>query len=222
MSERRDGFDAVLFDIDGTLVDSNYQHVDAWQLAFDEVGIEVEARRIHQAIGMDSDRLLQELIGASAERDGERATEAHARFYGDRRGRLRAFPGARALLDRLTAQETAVVLATSAAPEELEVLLGVLELAEGDILTTDSGDVETAKPHPDLVHVALERAGTDASRAVFVGDTVWDMIAAKRAGVATVAVLTGGIGAAELLAAGADEVVDGVEDLLDREDWPRA
>ncbi|MFW8745748.1 HAD family hydrolase, partial [Mesorhizobium japonicum] len=110
----------------------------------------------------------------------------------------------------------AVVLATSAPSDEMEILLEVLGLQEGDLVTTDADDVDEAKPHPGIVQVALARAAVDAERAVFVGDSVWDMVAARRAGVAAVGVRSGGVGAEELSAAGAREVVADAQELLAR------
>ena len=203
--------DAVLFDIDGTLVDSNYLHVHAWSDAFAEVGHPVPSWRIHRAIGRDSTGLLEALLGEDdAERLGERATEVHGRRYAELADRLRVLPGVHDLLDALSAAGIAVVLATSAPPEELEKLRAVLDIEPDLTAVTDADDVETAKPAPDIVGVALERAGTPADRAVFVGDTVWDVAAAKRAGVPCVGLRSGGVGEAELTDAGAVAVYDDI------------
>ena len=212
---------AVLFDVDGTLVDSNYLHVDAWQRALAAVGRPVDAWRIHRGIGMDSGGLLADLLGDDADALGERAAEAHSRLYGELADRLRALPGARELIGSLRSRGVAVVLATSAPDEELAVLLRVLGLVEGEVATTNADDVDAAKPHPGIVQVALDRVGTRPEEAVLVGDSVWDMVAAHRAGVAAIGVRSGGVGADELADAGAGEVVDDVHALLRRgADWP--
>ncbi|MGN6325582.1 HAD family hydrolase [Pseudolysinimonas sp.] len=212
---------AVLFDIDGTLVDSNYLHIDAWHRAFADLGAPVDAWRIHRDIGMDSGGLLDDLLGDRAEELGDRAKDEHTRLYREQAPRLRPLPGARELIGALRERGLIVVLATSAPADELELLLGVLGVGEGELPTTDADDVDEAKPHPGIVQIALDRAGVGADEAVFVGDSVWDMVAAGRAGVAAVGVRSGGVGADELADGGAGEVVDGVSELLARGDaWP--
>jgi HAD superfamily hydrolase (TIGR01509 family) len=212
---------AVLFDVDGTLVDSNYLHVDAWHRSFADIGRPVDAWRIHRDIGMDSGGLLQDLLGDDVDEFGDRAKEGHSERYSAMTDRLRPLPGARELIAALRERGLAVVLATSAPGEELEVLMRVLGLDEGDVPTTNADDVDEAKPHPGIVQVALERAGVSADEAVFVGDSVWDMVAAQRAGVSGLGVRSGGFGADELSAAGAGEVVDDVAELLARGSaWP--
>ena len=199
---------AVLFDIDGTLVDSNYLHVDAWGRAFAEVGRPVEAWRIHRSIGLDGDKLLDALLGDDVEERGDHAKELHTEYYSRLTDRLRALPHAVTLLHALSDAGIRVVLATSAPKDELDILLAVLDCDDALHATTSSDDVGTAKPEPDIVNVALERAGVDASEALFVGDAVWDMKAAGHAGVRAIGVRTGGISSAELLDAGALRVFD--------------
>ena len=205
---------AVLFDIDGTLVDSNYLHVDAWSRAFAEAGTPVDTWRIHRAIGMDSGKLLDELLGDAADSAGPVAKEAHARLYAGMSERLRVFAGARELLQVLADRGHTIVLATSAPPEELEMLLEVLDMGDTLDVVTSAQDAETAKPDPDILTVAVERAGVSPDRAVMVGDAVWDVQAAARAGVPCVGVLSGGTGRDELRAAGAVAVYDDVAGLL--------
>lgn len=209
---------AVLFDIDGTLVDSNYLHVDAWDRALADVGHPVDAWRIHRAIGMDSSRLLETLLGDDADELGDRAKDRHAHHYEASSGRLRSFDGAQVLLRELHGRGLQVVLATSAPPDELEVLLSVLDVDDALSEVTSSSDVETAKPEPDIVRVALDKAGVSAESAIFVGDAVWDVEAAKRAGVGVIGVLSGGVSAQELRDAGAIAVYDDVRDLFDHLD----
>ena len=207
---------AVLFDIDGTLIDSNYLHIQAWSEALEKVGRPVDHCRVHRAIGMDSTKLLESLIGDDADGDvGERATRRHSKRYRKLAPRLRKFDGARELLAKVRELGLQVVLATSAKPEELERLLEVLDAERSISAVTSAEDVEQAKPEPDLVVVALQKAGVAADQAILIGDTVWDGEAARRAGVRFIGVLSGGIGAAELLAAGAIAVYDNVQQLLD-------
>lgn len=205
----------MLFDVDGTLVDSNYLHVHAWQRAFTQAGFDVEAWRTHRSIGMDGSILVRSLTGDQSGDVVDRLKHAHADFYRQTAEMLRALPGARALLDEVAALGLQVVLATSAPEDELSVLREVL--GRDDILSavTSSADVDTAKPQPDIVQVALQRAGVTADRAVFVGDTIWDIRAATRAGVSCVCVRSGGIGRHELEAEGASAVFDNPRQLLE-------
>jgi HAD superfamily hydrolase (TIGR01509 family) len=205
---------AVLFDIDGTLVDSNYLHVEAWHHAFAAVGHPVDAWRIHRSIGMDSAKLLDALLGDAAETVGDDAKQKHSEYYASLSDRLRPIEGARELLDALSERGQTVVLATSAPQDELETLLEVLDVGPDVDAVTSSEDVGTAKPDPDIIEVALEKADVPAERAVLVGDAVWDVKAAARAGVRSIGVLSGGYSAAELRDAGAIAVYDDVADLL--------
>ena len=206
---------AVLFDIDGTLVDSNYLHIDAWTRALAEVGVPTDAWRIHRGIGMDSSKLLAEVLGNQQDELGDAAKYAHTRHYAALEDRLRAFDGARELLRELHSRALTVVLATSAPGEELQKLRACLDVEDALDAVTSSEDVDEAKPDPDIVRVALDKAGVAASEAIFVGDTVWDAAAAGRAGVDFVGVLSGGISAAELREAGAVTVYRDVAELLD-------
>ena len=207
--------EAVLFDIDGTLVDSNYLHIDTWDRAFQEAGRPVDIWRIHRAIGMDSAELLKTVLGDDPDGVAERAKELHGDYYKAEAERLRPFDGAAELVRSLLDRGVAVVLATSAPEDELEILLEVLGLSKDEVATTSSGDVETAKPEPGIIEAALEKAGVGPDRAVMVGDTVWDVIAAKRAGVPTIGVRSGGIAEEELTGAGAIEVHDDTRALLE-------
>lgn len=215
-SARSSSAPAVLFDVDGTLVDSNYLHVHAWQRAFTQAGFDVEAWRTHRSIGMDGSILVRSLTGDQSGDVVDRLKHAHAHFYRQTAEMLRALPGARALLDKVAALGLQVVLATSAPEDELSVLREVL--GRDDILSavTSSADVDTAKPQPDIVEVALQRAGVTADRAVFVGDTIWDIRAATRAGVSCVCVRSGGIARHELEAEGASAVFDNPRQLLEK------
>ncbi len=212
---------AVLFDIDGTLVDSTYLHVHAWAHAFadlaDDLPAPVDAWRIHRGIGMGSALLLADLLGEqAADRLGDRAKSRHEHHYGEltRAGLQRAFDGARDLVRAVAERGARAVLATSAGPAELEQLRAVLDLDDVVAGITSAKDVEAAKPEPDLVHAALRVAAVPAERAVLVGDTGWDVEAAQRAGVACVAVRSGGWSEAELREAGAAAVYRDVAALL--------
>ena len=207
MTDRR----GVLFDLDGTLVDTNYLHVYAWWQAFREGGHDVDLADVHRRIGMGAPMLIEELVG----KEDEELEEAHSRWYGQFLRQLRPFDGARELIRRCVDAGLVVVFASSASEQETEALLRALDVDDLVTSVTASHDVEDAKPEPDVVGVALERGGLAPDSALLVGDTVWDMKAASRAGVRGVAVLTGGIGRAELQEAGAIEVYDSVKALLD-------
>ncbi|SOX56402.1 HAD family hydrolase [Mycobacterium ahvazicum] len=206
---------AVLFDVDGTLVDSAYLHVYAWQRAFDAEGLAVAAWKIHRGIGMDGSTLVRSLSGDAPADVQERLSDGHSRYYREISGLLAPLPGARELLHRVAELGLQVVLASSAPEDELETLRKVLDCDDVISATTSSHDVDTAKPEPGIVQVALDRAGVTAEQAVFVGDAVWDAHAAKAAGVPCIGVLSGGVSDAELQAAGAAPIFDDPQDLLD-------
>ena len=205
---------AVLFDVDGTLIDSNYLHVEAWSRAFAEVGQPVDAWRIHAAIGMDFSLLLKTLLGDRADEPGERAAELHGRFYGEVSQNLRPLSGARELVREVARRGHIAVLATSAPENELAALREALRVDDFISMATSSEDVAVAKPEPDIVNVALERAGVDGCDAVFVGDFRWDVESSARAGVRCVARRSGGTGALKLFNAGAFFVWDDPAELL--------
>jgi HAD superfamily hydrolase (TIGR01509 family) len=204
----------VLFDIDGTLVDSNYAHVHAWVRAFRTEDVDVDAWRVHRCIGMDGDALLDTLCGESSDEVRERVQGLHSRFYLDSGDLLRPLPGARELLRFVARSGLQVVLATSAPDDELALLRRVLDCDEVVSAVTSSEDVDTAKPEPGIIEVALERAGVTPDRAVFVGDAVWDVQACVRAAVPCIGLLSGGVGHDELHAEGAVAVFDDARDLL--------
>jgi HAD superfamily hydrolase (TIGR01509 family) len=208
----------VLFDVDGTLVDSNYLHVHAWYRAFIEAEVGVEAWRIHRSIGMDGSTLLATLAENADDDTRSRLKDLHSRYYRETAPLLRRLPGARELLVAVDKLGLQIVLATSAPEDELSLLREVLGSDDLVSAVTSSNDVDTAKPQPDIVHVALDRAGVDAGQAVFVGDTVWDVEACERAGVPTIAVLSGGVSRGELEIAGAQAVFENPRDLCDHLD----
>ena len=203
---------AVLFDVDGTLVDTNYLHVLAWRRVFLARGeAEVTSARIHGLVGMGTEELLETLFG----RPRPELKEERARQFAALKAEIRAFPRAGELLRALHDRGVRVVLATSAEKSDLEPILEAIGADEAIDAVTSSADVEQAKPAPDLFCVALEEAGTAPEATVVVGDTVWDVKAAGRAGLPCVAVTSGGISRDELETAGAVAVYDDVGALLD-------
>jgi HAD superfamily hydrolase (TIGR01509 family) len=206
---------AVVFDIDGTLVDSNFLHVDAWNAAFTELGLSVPSWRIQRAIGADSAELLDQLIGDQTDDIQSKASDLHSSHYQELTPRLQLLPGAQDLLRAVTERGSRVVLATSSPQPELDHLLALLDSDDVIYAVTSSEDVEKAKPAPDLIATALSKAGVDSKHAVMIGDAVWDIKAAAAAGVATIALHSGGTGRVELQQAGAVAVYDDARDLLD-------
>jgi HAD superfamily hydrolase (TIGR01549 family) len=203
---------AAILDIDGTLVDTNFHHAIAWYRAFHQHDVVLPIWRIHRHIGMGGDQLVEALAGERVEDEqGDDIRAAEKVLYSELIGEVEPLEGARGLIEDLKGQGHAVVLASSAKEDEVEHYLGLLdarELADG---WTTSADVEATKPEPDLVQAAVEKAG--GGDAVMVGDTTWDCEAAGRAGVETVAVLTGGFSEAELRDAGAVAVYQSIQDL---------
>ncbi|ULE35854.1 HAD family hydrolase [Mycobacterium sp. IDR2000157661] len=203
----------MLFDVDGTLVDSNYLHVHAWHRAFEEAGVPVEAWRIHRSIGMDGTTLVNTLAADGDEETRSLAKDLHSRYYRELAPMLKPLPGARGLVEAVYKLQVQVVLATSAPEDELQILRQVLDCDDLVAAVTSSEDVDTAKPRPDIVKVALDRAKVSAQHAVFVGDTVWDVEACNRAGVKSIGVLSGGVSRGELEKAGAQRVFENSLDL---------
>lgn len=208
---------AVLFDIDGTLVDTNYFHSLAWWRALRDAGEDIPVSAIHPLIGMGSDKLLEALLGE--EREGLR--EAHAEKYRPFKAEIRAFPGAGDLLAAVAKRGARVVLATSSAEADLEEALEAIGAEDSISEIVHGDDVEASKPAPDIFLTALDKADLDATATIVVGDSRWDIEASKRAGLKTVAVLTGGTTRHDLEEAGAVAVYSDVAELLDSlEDSP--
>ena len=204
---------AAILDVDGTLVDTNYHHAIAWYRAFRRHGVAPAIWRIHRHIGMGGDQLVDAVAGHGVERErGDEIRAAEDELYMEVIDEVRPFDGARELIGELKRRGNPVVLASSAKQEEVDHYLDLLEARDLAHGWTTSADVEATKPEPDLVRAALEAAGTD--EAVMVGDTTWDVEAAARAGLETLAVLTGGYSAGELRDAGAVAVFDSVFELL--------
>jgi len=206
---------AVFFDIDGTLVDSNAFHVEAWRRAFADAGHDIGAQAIGTQIGKGSDNLVPALIPGISDEDAEKLGHAHGTiFKGEYLEQVRPFPQARELVQRVHDSGRRVVLASSASAEELEhyqKLLGIEELVD---VTTTSDDVETTKPAPDIFAVARDKAGVDADAVVVVGDAPYDMEAAAKCGMTRVAVRSGGFDDATLRQAGAETIYDAAAAIL--------
>ncbi|MEU2157667.1 HAD family hydrolase [Streptomyces sp. NPDC019396] len=206
---------AALFDVDGTLTDTNHLHVVAWWEAFRQAGHAVAMRKIHRAIGLSAADLVAHLLGDARDRDEDEAlAAAHDTLYGTWFDRLPALDGAQDLLRTLAGRGWRIVLATSAGGGELKALRRAIDADEVIAGVASADDVEAGKPAPEPVHQALELVGVPAAEAVFVGDTVWDMKAASAAGVRAVALLSGGIPRADLEEAGAAAVYDDPAGLL--------
>ncbi|HTI32952.1 MAG TPA: HAD family hydrolase [Miltoncostaea sp.] len=198
---------AALVDIDGTLVDSNYQHAVAWFRAFRRHGVTCEVRVLHHLVGMGGDQLVTAAAGEDVERrHGDALREAEKAIFREVMDEVPPLPGARRLLETLAEHARAVVLSSSAKPDEAEHYVDLLDARDLVDGWTTSDDVDATKPAPDLIQAGLDLAG--GGPALMIGDSTWDCRAAARAGVPTVAVLSGGYCREELLEAGAVVVFD--------------
>jgi HAD superfamily hydrolase (TIGR01509 family) len=208
---------AFLFDLDGTLVDSVYQHVLAWRTALESAGIELSVWRIHRRIGMSGGLLVNALLReTSTPITAEQVAEVqrlHAEAYARQVSQLRPLPGARELLAYLTERGVPWTIATSGRIESARPALDVLGVgASVPVVTRDQ--VAHAKPDPDLFLAAAERLGVDIEHSIVVGDSVWDLLAARRARALSIGLLSGGYGHDELQSAGAYRVYEDPADLL--------
>ena len=206
---------SVLFDIDGTLVDSNEQHVTAWAFAFNVEGQPQELEDIRKQIGKGGDLLVPALLPDASEKMIERLGKRHGAYFKDMYlDHVRPFPGATELVAKVHASGRTIALASSAKREELEHYVELLGI--GDYLTasTSSDDVAASKPEPDIFAAALERLGAEPEDAVVVGDTPYDVIAALRAGIVTIGLTSGPFDRTELKEAGAIAVFADVGELL--------
>ena len=207
---------AFLFDLDGTLVDSVYQHVLAWRDALDETGIELSVWRIHRKIGMSGglfvNALMRETGRALTADEATRLRKLHAEAYRQRAARVLPLPGARELLRYLSEIGVPWAVATSGYLESAGPTLELLEIPGGvPVVTRDQ--VARAKPDPDLFLAAAERLGVGITDSIVVGDSVWDLLAARRARALGVGMLSGGYGQEELERAGAYRVYEDPADL---------
>ncbi|MEV8314819.1 HAD family hydrolase [Streptomyces sp. NPDC059900] len=206
---------AALFDVDGTLVDTNYLHVTAWWEAFRQAGHRVPMRAVHHAIGLGGTDLIAHVLGDERDQDQDATiSAAHKTLYATHFERLEAFEDAGQLLRSLAGEGWTIVLATSAGGGELDALRGAIGADDVITATASADDVDEGKPAAEPVAHALELAGASARDSVFVGDSVWDMQSGRRAGVTPVGLLSGGIPREALSRAGATEVYDDTAHLL--------
>lgn len=206
--------DTAIFDVDGTLVDTNYQHALAWFRAFRRFDITRPLWRIHRGIGMGGDQIVEALAGEEVEqRHGDELRDAWVEEFDPMLGEVKAFDGATELLEQLRRRGFKVVLASSGKPQHVEHFLDLIDGRSYAEAWTTSKDVETTKPAPDLMQVAT--AKVDGARPVALGDSTWDFVAAKKLDLPTIAVRTGGFSIGELEEAGADRIFDSLLELLD-------
>lgn len=208
------GLRGVLFDVDGTLVDTSFIHTLCWWQALRQVDFDAPMAVIHRAIGMGSAELVSHVLGEKAAEQTAEFAAAHDALYSTYWPSLRLLPGAAQLVTRCHQAGLVTVLATSASGRELGVLQRVLGIDDAIDHTTSSDDAESSKPAPDIVLAALDKAGLDAADAVFIGDSVWDMHASAKAGLACLGLECGGTSAAELREAGAKATYTDPADLL--------
>ncbi len=209
----------AILDVDGTLVDTNYQHALAWFRAFCRHGIVLPLWRIHRHIGMGGDQVVTALTDERTDEErGDEIRATESELYVELIDEVQPMQGSRELLEDLRERGHTVVLASSAKQEELDHYLDLLDARELANAWTTSADVEATKPAPDLVHAALGRAEASPDEAVMVGDTPWDVRAAAEANVPTLAVLTGGFAIEELEESGAERVFQSVAELRERLD----
>ena len=205
----------VLFDVDGTLVDTTYLHAVTWWEGFRAGGYDVPVAQIHRAVGMGSDRLLDHLLGGERDRSRDELIRAvHGERYAPFLSQLRPLPGAANLLRTCHERGQRVALASSATPEELSAMRRALAADDVVEVATSSGDAERSKPEPDIIDAALRRLGLETDQVVYVGDSIWDVAACAKLGVPCVALTCGGTSRAELAGAGAVAVYEDPADLL--------
>ena len=209
---------AYLFDLDGTLVDSVYQHVLAWKEALDKEGIDLSVWRIHRRIGMSgglfTNMLLRETVLDIRPERVERLRKLHAEAYLQYRDQVRPLPGARELLNCLTQNGSSWAVATSGRMETARLNLESLGIDPTVVPVVTRDQVKYGKPDPDLFLAAADRLGVEIEHSVVIGDAIWDMLAARRARALGVGLLSGGYGREELERAGAARVYDDPADLL--------
>lgn len=207
---------AVLFDVDGTLIDSAYIHTLAWWQAFRQAGYDVSMASIHRSVGMGGDRILARLLPDGRDRGGDSAIMAsHAAVFATFWPALRPLDGARELLVGCHDAGLAVALASSARKRDLEVLQAAIGADPFIDAATSSADAKESKPEPDILVAALDAVGVQASDAVYVGDAVWDIYAARKLDIPAIGLTCGGTGEAELRDAGAVEIYTGPRELLE-------
>lgn len=202
----------VLFDVDGTLVDTNYLHTLAWSRAFRQSGEWAPMNAIHRLVGMGGDNLIPELLG----HESPQAAEARTACYRDLIDEARVFPGARDLVAAVHDQGLATVLATSSPSDELDTLLELLEIDEFLDAKTTADDIDRSKPSPEVFLTAMSNASLDPARTLAIGDSIWDVEAARDAGIGCIGVESGGFSRHELSEAGAIHVYRDVKEIFDQ------
>jgi HAD superfamily hydrolase (TIGR01509 family) len=208
---------AALLDLDGTLIDANYQHALAWYRAFRRFDIVLPVWRLHRHIGMGGDQFVGAVAGDDVEhRLGDDLRDAHSAEFQPMRDECEPLEGAAALLRELKRRGLSVVLASSSNEDDLKFFVGKIGAEDCIDDWTSKDDVERTKPHPDPIDAALEKAGTDSG--VMVGDSRWDIEAAARAGLETICLITGGWSKQELLDHGAAAVFESLPDLIEHLD----
>lgn len=207
---------AVLFDVDGTLIDSSYLHTLAWWQAFRQAGCDVPMAGIHRAVGMGGDRILDHLLPPDRDPDGDDTImTSHAAVFSTFWPSLRRFDGARELLAQCFDSGLAVALASSARDRDLEMLRAAIGADAYIHAATSSADAKESKPAPDILIAALDAVDVPAANAVYVGDAVWDILAAGKLDMPAIGLTCGGTSEAELRDAGAAEVYENPRALLD-------
>ncbi len=209
---------AILFDVDGTLIDSNHLHAAAWREAFLHFGVDLPLDRIRSQIGKGGDNLIPALLPADLAEAKQEEIENYRGdlFKRDYLPRVVPFPGVRDLFERIAADGRKIVLASSAKEDELNYHLGLIGAEDLVSGSTSADDVEHSKPDPDIFAAALAKAGVEAGQALVVGDTPYDMQAAAKLGIRTLGFRCGGFPEEALRGAGAAELYDGPADLLAR------
>ncbi len=211
MLDQRMATPAVIFDVDGTLVDTNYLHTLAWARGFREAGETVSMSAIHRLIGMGSDQLIEELVN----HESEEASNGHTAHFEKLMPEIQPFPCAAEILAEVHKRGAKVVLASSASEDELDAMLEAIGPVDGSIdHIVKKDDVEESKPAPDIFRAAIEGAELDPAASLVVGDTLWDIEAAKQCDLPVVGILTGGVSRQELEEAGAVAVYEDVAQLL--------
>jgi HAD superfamily hydrolase (TIGR01509 family) len=205
----------VLFDVDGTLVDSSYLHTVAWWQAFRQAGLDVPMASIHRAVGMGGEKLLDHVLPHRNKSLDESVMAAHGAVFSTFWPALRPFDGARELLAQCCESGFAVALASSARERDLEALRSTLRADSFIHAATSANDAREGKPAPDILQAALAALGLEAPDVVYVGDAIWDVYAAAALGIPTIGLTCGGTGAAELREAGAVEIYASPRELLD-------
>ena len=196
----------IVLDVDGTLVDSNYQHAIAWHRAFRQHGYRAAIWEIHRHVGMGGDQFVKALLGEEAENaDGDELRDGHSEEFAKLIGEVEAIEGASELIAELDDAGATVIIGSSAEQDECDHYVEMLDAAERIAGATTSADAEHSKPDPELIETALEKFGSGGP-ALMIGDSTWDVLAAKAAGVPTLALLTGGFSESELREVGAVEV----------------